>query len=55
MNGVLWVGERDGGHKVRYAVFRTKLDPGDDGARELYSTSQYRDLVVIEGGSGDIP
>lgn len=52
VSGIRWIGERDGAHEVRsnYAVFRTKLDPVDYGTTELYSTGEYRDLVVFEGG-----
>lgn len=46
------VGERDDGFEVRanYAVFRTMIDPVEYGSTSLYSTGEYRDLVVFENG-----
>jgi anthranilate 1,2-dioxygenase small subunit len=46
------VGERDGAWEVRanYAVFRTMVDPVEYGTTSIYSTGEYRDLVVFENG-----
>lgn len=47
------VGEKDGAYEVRsnYAVFRTMLDPVEFGATSIYSTGEYRDVVVFEDGT----
>jgi anthranilate 1,2-dioxygenase small subunit len=50
------VGERDGGFEIRanYAVFRTMIDPVEYGSTSLYSTGEYRDLVVFKNGEAKL-